>query len=285
MIAGGANEVGELNDVETIDMWELPSLDADDTREGASLDIIGETVYLCGGNKNKGDAFDTCYTINPNDTSPEWKRNKTFNEAMSYHTSTVVGLEIWFMHDSKMYVLDTVTEATKTYKLPFESSTHHCAVGNSTHSFQVGVGPDRLEVWVNKYPKDPSKWMKVATLSQSKTDIGCLLFNGVIFVTGGCSGNGTDDLLDHDTVFDTVETIDTNFLNSTTTQNLNIGRCGHRMMVLDNQIAVGGGVSKSTGVLKPTDSIEVYDMDIGVWIEYEQSLEFGKYGYGIAQYH
>ena len=197
-------------------------------------------------------------------------------EPMHYHTSVVMGKDIWFMQDSFLYVLDTTSNSFKKYYLPFVSEKYHCAVGNSTHTYEIAVGPDRNEVWVNKYPNDPTRWMKAATLSQGKYYPGCLYFYGLIFITGGHM---------NEVGFETTEILDTDNHNIREAGKLEVGRDSHRMMILDGQAAVVGGHHLiSNDNWEALGSIEVYDMETDTWTTHSQKMRRKRYSFGIAQY-
>ena len=140
-------------------MFTLPSLPY--SVYGSSLNVIGSHLYHCGGiRSNRLTSY--CYKLDMNSDSPSWRSSHSLPTAMAHHSYSVVSSRMWFVYYSYLYVYDPHSSHVKKYRLPFSASQFHCAVSNSTHSYQIQVGSSKREVWVNKKPNDPTHWIKVA---------------------------------------------------------------------------------------------------------------------------
>ena len=267
MIAGGFDyDNGEyMKSVETFDTWTLPDLPV--ARYGLTLTAVGNLVYSCGGYRRTS----ACYRINVEDSDPSWSSTTSLPEPMYNHAAAAVSSHIWFSHNSYVHDLDTKTSKFTSYRFPIFVGSHHCAVGNSTHSYIIGIGPSYNEVWLNTIPQNASQWIRVAKLEFGRRDIACLLHDGNIYVTGGYL---------YTRGYETVEIINTKTHKVWRTGDLITGRLLHAMMVLDGSPAV---VSGRTSTNYDLASIEVYNITSSQWQLSTRSLKYKRRNFGLTQ--
>ena len=275
MIIGGGYDSTYLNSVETLDTWSLPNLPY--SLFGTTLTAVGSLIYHCGGYRSSGSSRTTtyCYKLNIQDSSPRWSSTTYLPKGMYHHTAVAVSSHIWFTYYSFLYDLDTQTSRFRSYRLPFHLSRCHCAVSNSTHSYVIAVGSHSDEVWVNKSPKDPSKWIKVAKLAFGRQYIACLLHDGTIYVTGGYVAG---------LPYKGVEVIDTKNYKVWKTGDMITGRRYHEMMVLEGSPTVVGGYGKdNNGNSINLANIEVYNTTTFTWHLSTRSLQQKRREFALAQ--
>ena len=194
---------------------------------------------------------------------------------MYHHAAAAVSSHIWFSYNSYLYDLNTEISHFKRYRLPFHVSNAHCAVGNSTHSYVIGVGSAYDEVWVNKIPQNPSHWIRVAKLAFGRREIACLLHDDNIYVSGGKVAS---------TSYRGVEVIDTKTYRVWKTGDMNTGRLFHRMMVLDGSPAViAGKAINSIGRTSSLSDIEFHNTTSKTWYVSNRLLQQKRHSFGIAQ--
>ena len=236
-------------------------------RDSFPLVLVGSTMYMCGGNPWTAD----CYLLDTQEEDPAWNKTTGLLLPLAGHSGVAIGSNIWFVHSSSLFDYDTITGNTEEYAMPFNNADYHCSVANATHSYIVGVGVNRDEIWVNTNGEDPKEWTKVARLPIYAFGPSCVWFEGTIHIQGGSdkSWNSLNDAFALK-------------VNSHSLQRLPYmknPRAFAKAMILDCKPAVIGGRKKHSKYLA---SIETYDGN--TWTEHELSLETGRQQFGLIQF-
>ena len=269
MIVGGYGNNGLLNSSEGLGVWSIsdPPIAVADS----PMVQVESSLYLCGGITDQGESA-VCYAIDTHACDTTWAEVTPLPIAMHRHSAVVFETDIWYVHDSTLYVYHTETGDIDQHSLPFSGAYHHCAVHNNTHSYVAGVGPNDDQIWVNTVALDPSNWTMVGTLTTSIHAHSCVWLENEVYILGGL--NPSNAFLSDAFVFD----VNTHTI--TTISNLKTARAHARATIIDCKPAVVGGQT-SDGIL--TD-IEVYDKTLNNWDIFWLSLERERYAFGLVQY-
>ena len=273
IIAGGYDSGKNLNSVEALDTWTLPDLPH--AVHAASLTAVGRYVYQCGGYTGRASSS-ACYKLNINAAAPRWTVTTSLPKPVYEHAAAAVSGHVWVSYGNFLYDLDTETDSFRTFSVPFTTSDYYCSVSNGTHNYIIGVGSKRDQVWVNKIPNKPSKWIRVATLTVGRNGIACVLHEHIIYVSGGYFS---------DTYYSVVEVIDTKTHEVRRIGDLNKTRSYHAMMVLDGNPAVVGGHSKdSSKNFVYYSDIEEYHASSQQWQVSSRFLQQKRSHFGLIQF-
>lgn len=266
IIAGGRkNSYSTLQTTESLGMQDLPALP--DSRESFPMTLVGSTIYMCGGYPKTAD----CYTLNSEEANPTWTKVTGLPKAIEDHSGVAIKTHIWYVHSATLYAYNTITGIIEQHAMPFTNALGHCAVANSTHSYVVGVGGNRDEIWQNYKAEDPSQWTMVTKLPITMRQLSCVWFQGTIHIQGGLNWSGK-------TLKDAFA-LDVNSHSLLRIADMTTARYGARAAVQDCKPAVIGGWSRGVALT----FIETYNEN--AWETYEMALKTGRKNFGLVQYY
>ena len=265
IVAGGRSDSGYLSSTEGLGMKNLPDIPT--SQSHFPLVLVGSIIYMCGGFPMTAD----CFTLNTKEPNPTWTQTTGLPQAIEAHSGVVIEEHIWYVQWTKLYDYNTVTGSTEQHTMPFTQAKRHCAVANGTHSYVVGVGGKRDEIWVNTVARNPLRWTMVARLPMTVRYLSCVWFQETIHIQGGFGNSRTP--------LKVAFALDVNSHFLTRIADLTIARRDARAGIVDCKPAVIGGVTSGTRHLT---SIETYDGS--TWTLHEMSLQTARELFGLVQF-
>ena len=268
IIIGGYGDKGLLKSAEGFGALSPPDVPV--AVADFSLVEVGSRLFMCGGRAQGGRITDECYMLDAHENPQTWRAAGHLPRKMAFHSGVAIGTRIWYVYNSVIYTYETRSDVYEQQRLPFYVDQAQCAVSNNTHSFIIGVGKSRTEIWMNTIGSDPSQWNMVGSLPIYTLYVSCTWLEDKIYILGGRHNPGSRN--------------ETFALNANTFEvkqlaNLNYERSHAQALVIDCKPAVVGGRARGKGL----SSIEVYDSTSDIWKVHERSLETARFSFGLAQ--
>ena len=272
-ISGGkGSNVGSLDKIfvgeESLGTWNHP--ETPPKEHGYPLVLVDSRIYICGGYPFN----DKCYVLDTKEINPTWYEIPGIQAfvPMSLHAGLAMGTNIWFVYIDTLYEYDTITGIIVMHSLPFIFSFSNCAVANTEHSYFLGAGDYRDEIWMNAYPSDPTQWIKVGMLESRRGGLSCVLIGDEIYIQGGQSPG---HISSKETYAFNIKSASLRRLSD-----MVVARAFAKAMILDCGPAVVGGLSGKT----PISSIEVYNLATDEWTVSGLELQYPRYHFGLIQF-